>query len=175
MGRVGTRRTCSDLASAAVSAYWALGGDALLDTVGGEIEEWGRDRQPGLSSASCGSSSAIKTGVALAAPILAAPPGRFPRWMIGRLPRILAGSLGSFSSGYGGVLTAAGLLIPRRPDSVPSQDSDQRALAWHTFLWDPWFAVWGRPSYHPVAHQTRPEAQLTPARSSTHRTAGWRT
>ena len=31
-------------ASAAVSAYWALGGTALLDTVGGEIERWGRER-----------------------------------------------------------------------------------------------------------------------------------
>jgi hypothetical protein len=32
-------------ASAAVSAYWALGGTELLDTVGGSIEEWGRDRR----------------------------------------------------------------------------------------------------------------------------------
>ena len=31
-------------ASAAVSAYWALGGPALIETVGGEIERWGRER-----------------------------------------------------------------------------------------------------------------------------------
>jgi hypothetical protein len=31
-------------ASAAVSAYWALGGTALLDTIGGDIERWGRER-----------------------------------------------------------------------------------------------------------------------------------
>ena len=31
-------------ASGAVSAYWALGGTALIDTVGGEIERWGRER-----------------------------------------------------------------------------------------------------------------------------------
>jgi hypothetical protein len=31
-------------ASALVSAYWALGGAALLDTVGGEIERWGQER-----------------------------------------------------------------------------------------------------------------------------------
>ena len=31
-------------ASAAMSAYWALGGTALLHTVGGEIERWGRER-----------------------------------------------------------------------------------------------------------------------------------
>jgi hypothetical protein len=28
-------------ASAAVSAYWALGGTELLDTVGGDVEHWG--------------------------------------------------------------------------------------------------------------------------------------
>ena len=32
------------VASAAMSAYWALGGTGLLDTVGGEIERWGRQR-----------------------------------------------------------------------------------------------------------------------------------
>ena len=35
-------------ASAAMSAYWALGGTALLDTVGGEIERWGRERSAGV-------------------------------------------------------------------------------------------------------------------------------
>ncbi len=71
--------------SAAVSAYWALGGNGLLDTVGGEIEEWGRQRSPDVIVV-LWLIVVIKTGVALAAPILAAAPGRFPRWMIGRLP-----------------------------------------------------------------------------------------
>jgi hypothetical protein len=35
-------------ASAAVSAYWALGGEALLDTVGGYVERWGRERSAGV-------------------------------------------------------------------------------------------------------------------------------
>src|SRR5262245_38222838 len=35
-------------ASAAVSAYWALGGTALLDTVGGEFERSGRERSAGV-------------------------------------------------------------------------------------------------------------------------------
>ena len=129
------------LGSAAVSAYWALGGNGLLDTVGGEIEEWGRQRSPDVIVV-LWLIVVIKTGVALAAPILAAAPGRFPRWMIGRLPRTLSWIAGIVLSGYGGVLTAAGLLI-HCGLIQSSQDSDQRALAWHTFLWDPWFAVWG--------------------------------
>jgi hypothetical protein len=32
------------VASAGVSAYWAFGGDGLLDTVGGDIERCGRER-----------------------------------------------------------------------------------------------------------------------------------
>src|SRR4051812_22056424 len=34
-------------ASAAVSLYWSLGGTALLDTVGGPIEDLARDRSLG--------------------------------------------------------------------------------------------------------------------------------
>jgi hypothetical protein len=44
------------LASAAVSLFWMLGGTALLDTVGGEIEELARERSaaPGSrSTAEC--------------------------------------------------------------------------------------------------------------------------
>jgi hypothetical protein len=33
---------------AAVSAYWAVGGTWLLDTIGGELERWGRERQPSV-------------------------------------------------------------------------------------------------------------------------------
>jgi hypothetical protein len=35
-------------ASATVSAYWAFGGEALLDTVGGDVERWGRERSAGV-------------------------------------------------------------------------------------------------------------------------------
>jgi hypothetical protein len=24
-----------------------------------------------------------------------------------------------------------------------ASNADQRALAWHAYLWDPWFLVWG--------------------------------
>ena len=51
-------------ASAAMSAYWALGGTALLDIVGGEIESWGRER-----SASAGATLWLITIAKLAAAV----------------------------------------------------------------------------------------------------------
>jgi hypothetical protein len=43
---------------------------------------------------------------------------------------------------YGLVQTTAGLLI--QADVIhASATADQRALAWHTYLWDPWFLIWG--------------------------------
>ena len=36
------------LGHAAVSAYWALGGTGLLDTLGGSLEDWARRREPAL-------------------------------------------------------------------------------------------------------------------------------
>lgn len=129
------------LGSAAVSAYWALGGSALLDTVGGEIEEWGRRRSTSVLVV-LWLVVVVKTVVALAAPVLVAAPGRFPGWMVGRLPRTLGWIAGIVLLGYGGVLTAVGLLVQGGLVRA-SQDSDPRALAWHAYLWDPWFALWG--------------------------------
>ena len=42
---------------------------------------------------------------------------------------------------YGLVLTAGGLLI--QADVIQPSAPDHRALAWHAYLWDPWFLVWG--------------------------------
>jgi len=36
------------MTNAAVTAYWLVGGTALLSTIGGEIEEWGRQRTDGV-------------------------------------------------------------------------------------------------------------------------------
>ena len=43
---------------------------------------------------------------------------------------------------YGGVLTAAGLLV-QSGVIASGADADQRALAWHAYLWDPLFLGWG--------------------------------
>lgn len=43
---------------------------------------------------------------------------------------------------YGGLLTAVGLAV--EAGIVPAAtDADERALAWHAWLWDPWFLAWG--------------------------------
>jgi len=40
------------------------------------------------------------------------------------------------------VLSVAGWLV-RAGVITPGANADHRALAWHAYLWDPWFLVWG--------------------------------
>ena len=129
------------IAHAAVSAYWAIGGTWLLDTIGGEIERWGRERQPSVVIA-LWLIALLKAGVALAAPVLALRPGRLPGWTTGRAARALSWIAAVVLTGYGGVLTAVGLLVQSGAVEAAPQ-SDRRALAWHAYLWDPWFFAWG--------------------------------
>jgi len=44
--------------------------------------------------------------------------------------------------GIRGVLTVAGLLV-QSGAIAPAASADRRALAWHAYLWDPWFLLWG--------------------------------
>jgi hypothetical protein len=130
------------LGHAAVSAYWALGGTALLDTIGGSIERWGREREPALIAA-LWLIVVVKMIVGLAAPVLAGVgAGHLPSWTGGRVPRILGWIAATVLVLYGGVLTVAGLLAEAGVLEVAA-DADQRALAWHAFVWDPWFLLWG--------------------------------
>jgi hypothetical protein len=43
---------------------------------------------------------------------------------------------------YGLVLTVAGLLVQAGAIHA-SATANHRALAWHAYLWDPWFLIWG--------------------------------
>jgi Protein of unknown function (DUF3995) len=43
---------------------------------------------------------------------------------------------------YGLVLTAVGLMVQAGLIST-SRTADHQALAWHAYLWDPWFLIWG--------------------------------
>ena len=43
---------------------------------------------------------------------------------------------------YGLVLSGAGWLEQSGVISPPAS-ADHRALAWHAYLWDPWFLFWG--------------------------------
>ena len=130
-------------ASTAVSAYWALGGTALIDTVGGEIERWGRERSAGVVATlwvitlaetrrSCRAARARGSGRPAGS-----RPGREPRPM-----RALGWIVAIGLTVYGGVLTVAGLLVEAGVIDA-ADDADLHAIAWHTFFWDPWFLLWG--------------------------------
>ena len=134
------------MAYAAVSVYWGLGGTWLLDTVGGTLETAGRSGTAAVSAAVW--AAAVLKAVAALIPVwycrLSAarlradrPPGRGLR-----LLRILMWLEAAILILYGGVLTVAGLLV-QGGVITSGADADQRALAWHAYLWDPWFLGWG--------------------------------
>jgi hypothetical protein len=76
----------------------------------------------------------------------AATPPRTPG-PIGRTWRVSTGCLaprrtGSGAAIYGLVLTLVGMLVEAGAIHL-SAGADHRALAWHAYLWDPWFLIWG--------------------------------
>lgn len=127
-------------ASAAVSAYWALGGEALLDTVGGDIERWGRERSAGVVVAAW-VIVALKL-VGAVAPLIFVGVGHFPAWTRSRRTRALGWAAAVGLTLYGGVLSVAGWLVEAGVVDA-ADDADEHALAWHAYFWDPWFALWG--------------------------------
>jgi Protein of unknown function (DUF3995) len=146
-------------ASAAVSAYWALGGTALLDTVGGDIERWGRERSAAVVVTLW--VIVVLKLVGAAAPLVLVGVGasRLPTWTRSRPARVLGWIAAVGLTVYGGVLTVAGLLV--EADVLDAaEDADERALAWHTYLWDPWFALWGA-AFVVAMWRSRPHARPT--------------
>jgi Protein of unknown function (DUF3995) len=131
---------------AAVSAYWLAGGTALLDTIGGSLEQWARDRS-GTTVAALAAVVAVKLVAAVLGPLVAtaARPGA-PRWLARparwQVVRPLAWVAAAVLVVYGGLLTAVGLAVETGIVSA-APDADERALAWHAWLWDPWFLAWG--------------------------------
>jgi hypothetical protein len=85
------------------------------------------------------SAAALKV-FAAALPLLAVNRRPDARWQ--RTVRALAWIECAILLVYGLVLTGVGLLI-QLGVVHPTADADRRALAWHAFLWDPWFLVWG--------------------------------
>lgn len=87
--------------------------------------------------------TAIKVVVALAAPlVVGVGAGRLPHWTRGRRARAAGWVAAVLLTLYGAVLTAVGVLVLTDVITAPA-DANRRALAWHAFLWDPWFALWG--------------------------------
>jgi hypothetical protein len=123
---------------AAVSLYWALGGTAGLDTVGGYAETMARSGGP-VALLVISVTVLAKLAGGLLALALVRPWGR-------RLPRraLLVAGIGvsAVLILYGGVeVVAEGLAetgVIRPAGSV-----DWTALRWHLGLWDSWFLVWG--------------------------------
>jgi hypothetical protein len=120
------------------SFYWALGGTAGLDTVGGAIEQLGRTRDPAGVALAIGA-GVLKVAGGLLALALVRPWGR-------ALPRRLLGGVAWAASvvltAYGGLLVVVGALVLSGLVS-PVGPVDRTALRWHVLLWDLWFLVWG--------------------------------
>lgn len=133
------RAVCAvGLLSAGVSAYWGVGGTWLLDTLGGGLERLARDRDaPALFLISV--VVALKI-VAAVLPILLVSGRASVAWT--RRLRALAWLEAAILTLYGLVYTVVGLMVQADVLHAPA-GSNQRALAWHTYLWDPWFLVWG--------------------------------
>jgi hypothetical protein len=123
---------------AAMSAYWGLGGTWLLATVGGALQSQER-AGTAIVVLAVWAAVVLKT-VAAGLPLLALRQVTSPGWnrAVGLLAWIEAGIL----TGYGLVWTVVGMLV-QAGTIHPSAGADHRASAWHAYLWDPWFLVWG--------------------------------
>src|ERR1700729_2965519 len=116
------------LLSAAISAYWAVGGTGLLDTVGGSIARWGRDGGAGVRLA--------LAAVVVLKLVAAWLPARAVRDPCQRTVRRLAWLEAAILTVYGGVLTGTGLAVQAGVVGVGA-DANWKALDWHAYLWDP--------------------------------------
>jgi hypothetical protein len=126
------------VAYASVSAYWALGGTALLSTIGGSIEH---DARTGGLLVTAGLWLVVLVKL-LAAALPVYEVRSAGRGRGGRDAFRLAALEGFVLTLYGLVLTAIGVLVQLNVISRGAH-ADNRALAWHAFLWDPWFLLWG--------------------------------
>ena len=122
---------------AAVSAYWTLGGTALLTTVGGQLEDLAR--RGGMSAVGLGATvTAVKLAGAGLSLALVQPWGRrLPQ----RLLEIAALASAVVLTAYGGLLVVVGALALLGSFGPPP--ADPTALLWHVLVWDLWFLLWG--------------------------------
>jgi hypothetical protein len=121
-------------ASAAVTAFWLLGGTLGLDTVGGQIEKEARQGTAAIRAVLAVTLVAKLAAGGLALALAGSRPAR-KRWVI------VLGYLGGAGLAlYGGVLVIAGVVALAFGDS---SGRDEYALRWHVFFWDLWFFVWG--------------------------------
>lgn len=125
-------------AYALVSLYWAVGGHALVSTVGGYVEQFAR--QGGAVPVLVALAAAVvKVAGVLLALALVRPWGRVVprRWLL-----ISSAGASALLVVYGGINVAAGALVLSGVIH-PAGGADRTALRWHVGVWDLWFLVWG--------------------------------
>jgi hypothetical protein len=122
---------------AAVSAYWTLGGTALLSTVGGPLEELARQPTPAVVALGAAVTAAKLAGVALSLALVQPWGRRLPQPPLVRVALAAAALLVL----YGGVLVLVGALALLGVFGPPPVDPT--ALRWHVLVWDLWFLLWG--------------------------------
>lgn len=116
---------------AAVSFYWALGGTAGIDTLGGELEELARAGDPVVRWLA-GAAGVLKVAGAVLVLALVRPWGRLvPRRLL--LVAAWAGSVVLVL--YGGLYVVGGALVLAGAVEV-SGPLDRTALWWHVLVWD---------------------------------------
>ena len=122
---------------AAVSAYWTLGGTALLSTVGGQLESLAR--RGGTSAGALGATvTAVKlAGAGLSLALVQSWGQRLPQ----RLLEIAALAGAAVLTAYGGLLVVVGALALLGLFGPPP--ADPTPLRWHVLVWDLWFLLWG--------------------------------
>ncbi len=125
------------LAYAGISAYWASGGTWLLSTVGASLA---RPGGPGpVAVAVVGVWAAVVAKVLAALVPLVVVRAMFEGgWA--RRASVLAWIETIVLVVYGFTWSATEILIEIF-SSPPA--SERRAYAWHAYLWDPWFLLWG--------------------------------
>jgi hypothetical protein len=123
---------------ALVSLYWAVGGQGLISTVGGYVEQFARRGGAVPVLVALGVTMAKLAGGLLAL-ALVRPWGRVVprRWL-------LLGSTGAsvLLVAYGGLNVLVGALVLSGVIH-PAGSVDRTALRWHVGVWDLWFLVWG--------------------------------
>lgn len=124
--------------SAAFTAYWVGGGDALLSTVGGQFVRLAERGGPGVWALGL-----LVVGAKITAGLLALAVARgWGDLRFQRRARRLATVGGVLLAGYGGLLVVVGALVLARVIE-PSGYVDRTALRWHVAVWDMWFLLWG--------------------------------
>ena len=123
---------------ALMSAYWAVGGHALIGTIGGYVQQFAH-RGGALPALVALAATVAKAAGGLLALALVRPWGRVVprRWL-------LTGAAGASALlvVYGGLTVLLGALVLSGVIH-PAGSVDQTALRWHVGVWDLWFLVWG--------------------------------